>query len=152
MLSSAAASVFAILAAAQDFTNIKVERIAAGLHYAEGPAWSPDGFLTFSDTVTNKLHKFIPGKGEAGSPRSGGSGCRRCSTWSSSEASRCLELIGRGLGTREIAEILHISIKTVESYRARLKEKMNLRSGVELTRFAVQWATDGRKRDTDSGH
>lgn len=65
MLSSAAASVFAILAAAQDFTNIKVERIAAGLHYAEGPAWSPDGFLTFSDTVTNKLHKFIPGKGEA---------------------------------------------------------------------------------------
>jgi DNA-binding NarL/FixJ family response regulator len=54
-----------------------------------------------------------------------------------------LELIGRGLGTREIAELLHISIKTVESYRARLKEKMNLRSGVELTRFAVQWTTDG---------
>ena len=54
-----------------------------------------------------------------------------------------LELIGRGLGTREIAESLHISIKTVESYRARLKEKMNLRSGVELTRFAVHWATDG---------
>ena len=63
-----------------------------------------------------------------------------------------LELIGRGLGTREIAELLHISIKTVESYRARLKEKMNLRSGIELTRFAVQWASDGgataRKRDT----
>jgi DNA-binding NarL/FixJ family response regulator len=54
-----------------------------------------------------------------------------------------LELIGRGLGTREIAELLHISIKTVESYRARLKEKMNLRSGVELTRFAVHWAADG---------
>lgn len=53
-----------------------------------------------------------------------------------------LELIGRGLGTREIAELLHISIKTVESYRARLKEKMNLRSGIELTRFAVQWASD----------
>jgi DNA-binding NarL/FixJ family response regulator len=53
-----------------------------------------------------------------------------------------LELIGRGLGTREIAELLQISIKTVESYRARLKEKMNLRSGVELTRFAVRWATD----------
>jgi DNA-binding NarL/FixJ family response regulator len=59
-----------------------------------------------------------------------------------------LELIGRGLGTREIAELLHISIKTVESYRARLKEKMNLRSGIELTRFAVRWATDDRKRDT----
>jgi DNA-binding NarL/FixJ family response regulator len=62
-----------------------------------------------------------------------------------------LELIGRGLGTREIADLLHISVKTVESYRARLKEKMNLRSGTELTRFAVRWATDERKRDTGNG-
>ena len=38
-----------------------------------------------------------------------------------------LELLGRGLGTRAIAEQLHVSIKTIESYRARLKEKMNLR-------------------------
>lgn len=60
-----------------------------------------------------------------------------------------LELIGRGLGTREIAELLHISIKTVESYRARLKEKMDLRSGLELTQFAIRWAADGRKRDAD---
>jgi len=59
-----------------------------------------------------------------------------------------LELIGRGLGTREIAELLHISVKTVESYRARLKEKMNLRSGIELTRFAVRWAADDRKPET----
>jgi DNA-binding NarL/FixJ family response regulator len=51
-----------------------------------------------------------------------------------------LELMGRGLGTRAIAEELHISVKTVESYRARLKEKMNLRSGTELVRFAVRWA------------
>jgi DNA-binding NarL/FixJ family response regulator len=67
-----------------------------------------------------------------------------------------LELIGRGLGTREIAELLHISIKTVESYRARLKEKMNLRSGIELTRFAVRWASDDgpvvRKRDPGGGN
>lgn len=62
-----------------------------------------------------------------------------------------LELIGRGLSTREIAELLHISIKTVESYRARLKEKMNLRSGIELTRFAVQWATDGGVAARKSG-
>lgn len=51
-----------------------------------------------------------------------------------------LELIGRGLGTRTIAEALHISVKTVESYRARLKDKMNLRSGIELVRFAIRWA------------
>jgi len=53
------------LASAQDFSDIKVEKIAQGLHYAEGPAWSPDGFLLFSDTVTNKLHKFVPGKGDS---------------------------------------------------------------------------------------
>jgi len=58
------AAVLSGAAAAQDFSNVKVERIAVGLHYADGPAWSPDGFLTFSDTVTNKLHKFIPGKGD----------------------------------------------------------------------------------------
>ncbi len=59
-----------------------------------------------------------------------------------------LELIGRGLGTRAIAGALHISVKTVESYRARLKEKMDLRSGIELTRFAIHWATDD-KRETE---
>ena len=57
-----------------------------------------------------------------------------------------LELMGRGLGTRQISQQLHISIKTVESYRARLKEKMNLRNGTELLRFAVRWVED-RSRD-----
>jgi DNA-binding NarL/FixJ family response regulator len=59
-----------------------------------------------------------------------------------------LELIGQGLGTRAIAERLHISIKTVESYRARLKEKMNLRSGMELMRFAIRRAADPPERTT----
>lgn len=57
-----------------------------------------------------------------------------------------LELMGRGLGTREISEQLHVSIKTIESYRARLKEKMNLRSGTELLRFAVRWVEDDQTR------
>jgi DNA-binding NarL/FixJ family response regulator len=57
------------------------------------------------------------------------------------------ELLGRGFGTRAIAEQLHVSIKTIESYRARLKEKMNLRSGTELVRFAVRWAEE-RKTTT----
>ncbi len=57
-----------------------------------------------------------------------------------------LELMGRGLATREIAEQLHVSIKTIESYRARLKEKMNLKSGTELLRFAVRWAEDEKTK------
>lgn len=48
-------------AAAQDLTNYTVERIAAGLRFAEGPAWSPEG-LVFSDTAANKLF-FWNGKG-----------------------------------------------------------------------------------------
>ena len=50
---------------AQDLSDIHVEKIVKGIHFGEGPAWSPDGFLLFSDTVTNKLHKFVPGKGDS---------------------------------------------------------------------------------------
>lgn len=60
-----AALMFAAVALlhAQEFTDIRVEKVAMGMHYADGPAWSPEGFLLFSDTVTDKLQKFTPGKG-----------------------------------------------------------------------------------------
>jgi DNA-binding NarL/FixJ family response regulator len=48
-------------------------------------------------------------------------------------------LIGEGHGTRQIAETLHLSIKTVESYQAHIKEKLCLRSARELVQHAVQW-------------
>jgi gluconolactonase len=50
-------------APAQDFDNIRVETIARDLHYAEGPVWSLEGFLLFSDTVTDQIKKWTPGKG-----------------------------------------------------------------------------------------
>jgi len=53
-----------------------------------------------------------------------------------------LQMIGRGCGTRRIAEDLHIGIKTVESYRARIKEKLNLSSGDQLLQYAIQWLQD----------
>ena len=49
------------------------------------------------------------------------------------------ELTGKGDSTKEIAEKLHVSVKTVESYRARIKEKMDLNSANDLLRRAVQW-------------
>jgi len=49
------------------------------------------------------------------------------------------ELTGKGHSTREIAERLHLSVKTVESYRARIKDKLNFDSGNELMKHAVQW-------------
>ncbi len=48
-------------------------------------------------------------------------------------------LIGDGHGTREIAERLHVGIKTVETYRVRLKEKLDLASGSDLLRTAIEW-------------
>lgn len=48
-------------------------------------------------------------------------------------------LIGSGHGTREIADELHLSVKTVESYQAHIKEKLSLRSARELVQHAVQW-------------
>lgn len=51
------------LAAAQDFANLKIEKLAKDLQFTEGPVWSRDGFLLFSDCVTNKLHKYVLGTG-----------------------------------------------------------------------------------------
>lgn len=53
------------------------------------------------------------------------------------------ELTGKGLGTREIAERLHLSVKTVESYRARIKDKLSLKNAAELMQHAVQWVEGG---------
>jgi len=49
------------------------------------------------------------------------------------------DMLGRGLGTRQIAERLRISLKTVQAYCARMKEKLNLGSGTELLREAIRW-------------
>jgi len=48
-------------------------------------------------------------------------------------------LIGEGHGTRQIAEQLHISVKTVESYQAHIKEKLSLKNARELVQRAIQW-------------
>lgn len=49
-------------------------------------------------------------------------------------------LIGLGLSTREISESLHLSIKTVGTYRDRIKQKLCIKNALELTRKAVLWA------------
>ncbi|HOD49650.1 MAG TPA: response regulator transcription factor [Candidatus Hydrogenedentes bacterium] len=50
------------------------------------------------------------------------------------------ELIGQGVSTRQIGERLSISVKTVETYRARIKEKLHLETGAELVQTSVEWA------------
>lgn len=50
-----------------------------------------------------------------------------------------LGLIGRGLSSREAADMLGVSIKTVESHRQSLKRKLDLPSNVQLLRFSINW-------------
>ena len=50
------------------------------------------------------------------------------------------EQIGGGCSTLQIAEHLNLSVKTIETHRAHLKEKLNLASSAELTRYAMQWS------------
>ena len=52
-----------------------------------------------------------------------------------------LELIGKGKEVREIAKLLHLSPKTVETHRAHIKEKLNLQNARQVARFAVQWVS-----------
>lgn len=49
------------------------------------------------------------------------------------------QLIGKGAGTKEIAEELHLSPKTVEVHRANIKAKLKITSMAELIRYAVRW-------------
>lgn len=59
------------------------------------------------------------------------------------------ELIGQGRSTVQIAQALHLSVKTIETYRAHIKEKLNLDSSSALTRCAIQWSLQGPLKPDD---
>jgi DNA-binding NarL/FixJ family response regulator len=52
------------------------------------------------------------------------------------------EMVGKGLPTREIAVILGVSVKTVETHRENIKRKLRLKSSLELARRAIAWALE----------
>jgi DNA-binding NarL/FixJ family response regulator len=56
-----------------------------------------------------------------------------------------LQMIGKGMSTREMAQSLNLSVKTVESHRQRIKGKLDLRSGLQLVHYALQ-GLSGRGR------
>jgi DNA-binding NarL/FixJ family response regulator len=49
------------------------------------------------------------------------------------------QLIGQGYGTKQIADELHISMKTVETHREHIRDKVNLKNTFELVQSAIQW-------------
>jgi DNA-binding NarL/FixJ family response regulator len=52
------------------------------------------------------------------------------------------EMIGQGLATKQIARKLDLSPKTIEAHREKIKAKLNLKSGAELSRHATQWVLE----------
>jgi DNA-binding NarL/FixJ family response regulator len=56
--------------------------------------------------------------------------------------SEVFEMIGQGLGTRQIAHRLGLSPKTIETHREHIKDKLELKSTTELTKHAVQWVLE----------
>jgi len=88
------------------------------------------GGIYLSERMSSQFMQQLVG----GRPASGGSLMERLSD-------RELEvfgLIGQGRGTRQIAEQLHLSVKTIESHRAHIKEKLNLKNATELVHRAIQ--------------
>ena len=57
-----------------------------------------------------------------------------------------LRLLGKGLGTRDIAKTLHLSVKTIETHRAHIKEKLGFKEAAEMVRFAIDWAVHEESR------
>ncbi len=76
----------------------------------------------------------------AGPAQTGGSPVDRLSD----RELQVFRLIGTGYGTREMAEQLHLSVKTIETYRAHIKEKLGLIDANELLRTAINWVNAER--------
>lgn len=91
-----------------------------------------DGEIYLNEKVTSKILSRVTGT----SPAKNLSPINRLSD----RELEVFQLIGQGHGTREIAELLHLSIKTVETYREHIKEKLKLKDATALVRYAVHWA------------
>ena len=53
-----------------------------------------------------------------------------------------LRSIGEGRSTGEIAEQMNLSVRTISTYRERIKEKLQLKNAAELVRYAIHWVED----------
>ncbi len=88
------------------------------------------GEIYLSERMSRKLlHQYISGPTTEATSRLSALSDRELEVF---------RLIGEGRGTRQIADKLHISVKTVETYQAHIKSKLSLRSGRELVQHAIQ--------------
>jgi DNA-binding NarL/FixJ family response regulator len=89
-----------------------------------------EGKVYLSERLTNKmLEQFVHGSGSSKNDPLTNLSDRELEVY---------RLIGAGHGTRQIADELHVSVKTVESYQAHIKEKLSLRNARELVQHAIE--------------
>ena len=89
------------------------------------------GQIYLSETMASRLlHLFVDGRADAGTSPTDRLSDRELEVF---------QLIGNGLGNSQIAAKLHLSTKTIETYRAHIKEKLHLQDSTELLRAAIQW-------------
>ncbi|MEZ5302266.1 MAG: response regulator transcription factor [Verrucomicrobiales bacterium] len=94
------------------------------------------GDIYVSDAMSMRLLKLFTGKGPERTPASP---LERLSD----REMEVFQLIGHGKASREIAEQLCISIRTIDAHRAHIKEKLGLKDATELVRYAVRWVETG---------
>jgi DNA-binding NarL/FixJ family response regulator len=96
-----------------------------------------DGKIYLSAAMTGKLLDRHVGP----AARSRASGTTAIDLLSNRELD-VFRMIGQGVKTVEIAARLHLSVKTIETYRERIRHKLDLGDGAELARSAVQWVLE----------
>lgn len=94
------------------------------------------GDIYVSDKWRDKLvNKFVSGGTAMAEPSSGMLTDRELEV---------LQLIGQGYSTQKIAKDLYVSVKTVESHYANIKDKLDLKNSHELIQYAVKWSLTGQ--------
>ena len=117
-LLAAGASGYIMKEAAYDQLLIALRRVLAGGVY-----------------MSAAMSAVLGGKGEAGAVAPVSDPIARLSN----RELQVLSLIGRGLSSRQAAESLNVSVKTVESHRQSLKRKLNLATNAQLLQYSLQW-------------
>jgi DNA-binding NarL/FixJ family response regulator len=89
------------------------------------------GQIYVSEKISAKILELFSGQRQEGA----GSPVERLSD----REFEVFQLIGEGRGTREIADHLRLSVKTIEVHRANIKMKLSLKTATDLVRYAVRW-------------
>ncbi len=87
---------------------------------------------TFMESILSKFTRGQPDK------------TKSCVDILTNREMEVLQLIGEGFTSKQVAAKLSLSVKTISTYRERIKEKLDLKNAAELMRYAVSWVRNGQ--------